>query len=54
MQKHPFDPREEPDFSVGFPLGVIIFMMLAITVYLAALEAQIPPPRTNVYLASDR
>ncbi|MDF1631401.1 hypothetical protein [Mycoplana sp. MJR14] len=51
MKKHRFGHQEEPDFSVGFPLGVIAVLMLGITAYLVALNAEIPPPQTIAFIA---
>jgi hypothetical protein len=54
VRKDHFEQQNEPGFSVGFPVGVIAVLMLAITAYLVALDVNIPPPQTGVYLASDR
>ena len=54
MRKDRFEQPSDPDFGVGFPVAVIAFFMLTITAYLVALDIQIPPPQTSVYLASDR
>jgi len=54
MRKHRLEQRQEPEFSTGFPVGVIAFCMPAIIGYLWALGVQVPPPQTSVYLASDR
>lgn len=53
MRKSPFDKSLEQEFSVGLPVGIIICCMLGISVYLAVLGVDIPPPSTKVYLASD-
>lgn len=54
MKKHRLDRQPEPDFSVGFPLGVIVVLILGITVYLVVLNADIPPPQSVAYLASEK
>ena len=48
MRKDHFEQQNEPGFSVGFPVGVIAVLMLAITAYLVALDVNIPPPQTGV------
>lgn len=53
MAKQRFDRQDEPDFGVGFPVGLIAFLMLGITVYLVALDARIPPPETAVYFPAN-
>ena len=52
MRKQGFGDREETSFGIGFPVGVIVFLMVVITSYLVALDVQIPPPDTSVYLPS--
>ena len=54
MPKHRFPQQDEPGFSVGFPLGVIAVLMLAMTAYLVALNTQIPPPQPAVYFPTEQ
>ncbi len=54
MRKDRFEQPNDPGFGVGLPMAVIAFFTLTITVYLVALDVQIPPPQPGVYLASDR
>jgi hypothetical protein len=53
MTKRAFDKAADQGFSVGLPVGIIVFCMVGISIYLAALGVEIPPPSTKVYLASD-
>ncbi len=53
MAKHSFEKRSDDGFSVGLPVGVMLCCMLGITIYLAVLGVNIPPPSSKVYLASD-
>jgi hypothetical protein len=53
MTRSSFDKSPDQGFSVGFPVGIIVCCMLGISVYLAVLGVDIPPPSTKVYLASD-
>jgi hypothetical protein len=46
MKKRYPDTHQEHDYGVGFPLDVIEFLMLAISTYLVAMNAQIDPPKT--------
>jgi hypothetical protein len=48
-----FDKSSEQGFNMGFPVGIIVCCMLGISVYLAVLSVENPPPATKVYLASD-
>lgn len=47
------DKSPDQTFSVGLPVGIIVCCILGISVYLAVLGVDIPPPSTKVYLASD-
>jgi hypothetical protein len=53
MRKYHNDYSPEPGFGIGLPVGVILLSMMAITGYLVAFDASIPPPQTGVYLASE-
>ena len=53
MAKHMRDRRSDTGFSVGFPVGIIAISMIGIATYLVALGVEVPPPATNVYLASE-
>lgn len=53
MTRSSFDKSPDQEFSVGLPVGIIVFCMLGISVYLAVLGADIPPPSTKVYVAAD-
>jgi hypothetical protein len=53
MTRSSFDKSSDHGFSVGLPVGIIVCCMLGISVYLAVLGVEIPPPSTKVYLASD-
>ncbi|AOF92744.1 hypothetical protein [Sinorhizobium sp. RAC02] len=53
MTKRAFDRATDQRFSVGLPVGIIVFCMLGISAYLVVLGVEIPPPATKVYLASD-
>ena len=53
MTKRTFDEVSDRGFSVGLPAGMILCGMLGITAYLFALSAEITPPSTKVYLASE-
>jgi hypothetical protein len=45
------DTHLEHDYGVGFPLGVIAFLMIAISMYLVIMNAQIDPPKTAVFVS---
>jgi O-antigen ligase len=54
MKKRYPDTRQEHDYGVGFPLGVIAFLMVAISAYLIVMNAQIDPPHTAVFVSQSQ
>nr|WP_314092874.1 hypothetical protein [uncultured Shinella sp.] len=53
MKKRRPYPAETPDYGVGFPIGLIAFLMLAISTYLFVLNVQIAPLPTAVFVPAD-
>lgn len=53
MTRSSFDKSPDQGFSVGLPLAIITCCTLDVSVYLAVSGANIPPPSTKAYLASN-